>query len=37
MKKEYENPTVEVVVFDVVVVADTSGDEATLDIGGWWI
>lgn len=37
MKKEYEKPIVEVVVFDCVVVADISSDEATLDIGGWWL
>ena len=35
MKKTYEKPTVEVIVFDYEVQAETSA-ERTADVGGWW-
>lgn len=36
MKKEYEKPNLEVIVYDVEVSANDSGFMAELDIGGWW-
>lgn len=35
MKKDYEKPVLEVVVYEISVSASVS-DESELDIGGWW-
>lgn len=36
MKKTYEKPTVEIIVFDYEVQADASNGNVDFGIGDWW-
>lgn len=36
MKKEYEKPVVEVIMFEYDVQADGDSTEGTVGVGGWW-